>query len=52
MTGSKKYSPVGTKVQLRVELDFLSEKIPIAPFYHWVPETRNLSRFLVSGTQW
>ncbi len=27
MTGSKKYSPVGTKAQLRVGLDFLSEKI-------------------------
>jgi hypothetical protein len=24
------------------ELDFSSEKIPIAPFYHWIPETRNL----------
>jgi hypothetical protein len=29
-----------------------SEKIPIAPFYHWIPETRNLRRFLVSGIQW
>jgi hypothetical protein len=44
MTGSKKFSPVDTKVQSRVELDFWSEKIPIEPFYHWVPETRNLSR--------
>jgi hypothetical protein len=35
-----------------VELDFWSEKIPIAPFYQWIPETRNLSRFLVSGIQW
>ncbi len=26
-----------------------SEKIPIAPFYHWIPETRNLRRLLVSG---
>ncbi len=29
-----------------------SEKIPVAPFYHWIPETRNLRRFLVSGIQW
>ncbi len=29
-----------------------SEKNPIAPFYHWIPETRNLRRFLVSGIQW
>ncbi len=29
-----------------------SEKNPIAPFYHWILETRNLRRFLVSGMQW
>ncbi len=34
------------------DLDFWSEKIPVAPFYHWIPETRNLRRFLVSGIQW
>ncbi len=48
MTGSKKYSP-GQKAQTRVGLDLWSEKNPIAPFYHWIPETRNLRRFLV---QW
>jgi hypothetical protein len=32
MTGSKKYSPVGTKAQPRVGLDFLSEKIPLHHF--------------------
>ncbi len=24
----------------------------MAPFYHWIPENRNLRRFLVSGIQY
>jgi hypothetical protein len=32
--------------------EMLKMLIPIAPFYHWIPETRNLRRFLVYGIQW
>ncbi len=32
-SGSKKYSPVGTKAQPHVGFDFWSEKNPITPFY-------------------
>jgi hypothetical protein len=35
MTGSKKYSPVGTKGQPRVGLDLWSEKNPSALFYRF-----------------